>query len=134
MELHFFHTHAQGGYCFISNTAFQCGKVVFQLNFYSASGRTVYVWDWVTKVFMMFCDLQILGYIKEYLNKLLWDSMHPFLPGKHILWSSIIVEVDPSRLCATCSKKKTLFWEIVGCFTKSHLDMVRFSLCFDKIP
>lgn len=75
----------RGGYFFVGNSGFQCGKIVSCLTFYSAPGRTVCVWDSVSKICIPFCDLQVLGSTKEYLNKLLWVLLHVFLHGKLIL-------------------------------------------------
>lgn len=75
----------RGDFFFICNSGFQHGKVVSHSALYSAPGRTVCVWSSATKVPITFCDLQVLRYMKEYLNKLLWSLMHPFLHGKHVL-------------------------------------------------
>lgn len=61
---------------------FQHWKMVSHSTLFSAPGRTVCVWDFITKVFITFCDLQFLGYVKEYINKLLWGLIHTFLHGK----------------------------------------------------
>lgn len=69
----------------ICNNVFQHGKTVSHSISFSAPGRTVCVWDPITKGFITFCDLQFLGHVKEYINKVLgidWGLMHPFVHGK----------------------------------------------------